>query len=59
MTKLKLNVSKSKCMMFHMPQTKDPSLKLSICNLKIEEGDNLSFLGLIIDRNMCSRLKTK
>ena len=40
---LSLNVSKTKLMMFHMPQ-KFPSLKLSICNLKIEEVDHFIFL---------------
>ena len=29
-----------------------PSLKLSICNLNIEEVDHFNFLGLIIEKNM-------
>ena len=29
-----------------------PSLKLSICNLKIEEVDHFNLLGLIINKNM-------
>ena len=47
-----LNVSKTKLIMFHMPQKNVPSLKLSICNIKIEEVDHFNFLGLIIDKNM-------
>ena len=40
-------------MMFYMPQKNVPSLKSSICNLKIEEVDHFNFLGLIIsDKNM-------
>ena len=49
---ISLNVSKTRLMMFHMPQNNVPSLKLSICNLKIEEVDHFNFLGLIIDKNM-------
>ena len=47
--RLSLNISKTQFMMFHMPQIVR-SLKLSICNLKIEEVDHLSFLGLIINK---------
>ena len=47
-----LNVSKTRFMMFYMPQKNVPSLKLSRCNLNIEEVDHFNFLGLIIDKNM-------
>ena len=50
--RLSLNVSKTRLMMFYMPQKNVPSLKLSICNLNIEEVDHFNFLGLIIDKNM-------
>ena len=39
-------------MMFYMPQKNVHSLKLSICNLNIEEVDHFNFLGLIMDKNM-------
>ena len=48
--RLILNVSKTKLMMFHMPQKNVPSLKLSMCNLNIEKVDHFNFLGLIIDK---------
>ena len=48
--RLSLNVSKTKLIMFHMPQKNVPSLKLSICNLNIEKVEHLNFLGLIIDK---------
>ena len=50
--RLSLNVSKTRLMMFYMPQKNVPSLKLSICHLNIEEVDHFNFLGLIIDKNM-------
>ena len=50
--RLSLNVSKTRLMMFYMPQKNVPSLKLSICNLNIEEVDHFNYLGLIIDKNM-------
>ena len=50
--RLSLNVSKTKLMMFHMPQKNVPSLKLSIRNLNIEKVDHFNFLGLKIDKNM-------
>ena len=39
-------------MMFLHATKNVPSLKLSICNLNIEEVDHFNFLGLIIDKNM-------
>ena len=41
--RLSLNVSKTRLMMFYMPQKNVPSLKLSICNLNIEEVDHFNF----------------
>ena len=50
--RLSLHVSKTKLIIFHLPQKNVSSLKLSICNLKIEEVDHFNFLGLISDKNM-------
>ena len=50
--RLSLNVSKTRLMNFLHATKNVPSLKLSICNLNIEEVDHFNFLGLIIDKNM-------
>ena len=50
------NVSITKLMMFHMPHKNVSSVRLSICNLKIEEVYHFNFLGLIIDNNMSATL---
>ena len=47
--KLCLNVSKSKFILFHMPQKVVPSLSFSLDGLEIEHVYNLNFLGLIIN----------
>ena len=44
-----LNVSKSKFMLFHMPQKVVPCLSFSLNGLKIEHVYNFNFLGLIIN----------
>ena len=44
-----LNVSKSKFMLFHMPQKVVPSLSFSLNGLEIEHVYNFNFLGLIIN----------
>ena len=49
---LSLNVSKTRLMMFYMPQKKCSFSEIIICNLNIEEVDHFNFLGLIIDKNM-------
>ena len=45
--KLCLNVSKSKFMLFHMPQKVVPSLSFSLNGLEIEHVYNFNLLGLI------------
>ena len=47
--KLCLNVSKSKFMLFHMPQKVIPCLSFSINGLQIENVHNFNFLGLTIN----------
>ena len=52
--KLSLNIRKTKCMLFHSPNTKiqfDP--KLVINNIEIERVKNFNFLGLNINENLC------
>ena len=49
MNKLCLNVSKSKFMLFHMPQKVIPCLSFSINGLQIENVYNFNFLGLTIN----------
>ena len=44
-----LNVSKSKFMLFHMPQKVVPCLSFSLNGLEIEHVYNFNFLGLIIN----------
>ena len=50
--KLCLNVSKSKFMLFQMPQNRVPQLLFSIDRMHIEQVTEFIFLGLIIDSNL-------
>ena len=47
--KLCLNVSKSKFMLFHMPQNVVPCLSFSLNGLEIKHVYNFNFLGLNIN----------
>ena len=51
-TKLCLNVTKSKFMIFQMPEKRVPQLSLNIEGLHIEQVYEFNFLGLIIDANL-------
>ena len=50
--KLCLNVSKSKFMLFHMPQKNIPQLSFNINGLNMEYVTEFNFLGLILDSNL-------
>ena len=50
--KLCLNVTKSKCMIFYMPQKRVPQLSFNIEGLHIEQVNEFNFLGSIIDANL-------
>ena len=50
--KLSLNVSKTKAMLFHMPQKKVTYPTLKIDNHNIEFVSNFNYLGVIIDENL-------
>ena len=50
--KLSLNVSKTKAMIFHMPQTKVPNYQLTIAGSHIEFVDHFNFLGITIDNHL-------
>ena len=50
--KLSLNQSKSKCMIFHVPNKDIQYLTLKIDNVIIEKVDEFSFLGLTVDTNL-------
>ena len=50
--KLCLNVSKSKFMLFHMPQKRVPHLLFSIDRMHIEQVTEYNFLGLILESNL-------
>ena len=50
--KLGLNVSKSKFMLFQMPQKRVPHLLFSIDRMHIKQVTEFNFLGLIIDSNL-------
>ena len=50
--KLCLNVTKSKFMIFQMPQKKVPQLSFNIDGLQIDQVYEFNFLGLIIDANL-------
>ena len=49
--KLSLNVRKTKCMLFHSPNTRfDFVPKLVINNIEVERVENFNFLGLNINK---------
>ena len=50
--KLCLNVTKSKFMIFQMPQKRVPQLSFNIEGLQIEQVYEFNFLGLLIDANL-------
>ena len=50
--KLCLNVTKSKFMIFQMPQKKVPQLSFNIDGLQIDQVCEFNFLGLIIDADL-------
>ena len=50
--KLCLNVTKSKFMIFQMPQKKVPQLSFNIDDLQIDQVYEFNFLGLTIDANL-------
>ena len=50
--KLCLNVTKSKFMIFQMPQKRVPQLSFNIEGLHIEQVYEFNFLGLLIDANL-------
>ena len=50
--RLCINVSKTKFMMFHMPQKHVPNLNLSINGVNIDKVEEFNFLGLILDTNL-------
>ena len=50
--KLSLNVSKTKAMIFHMPQKKVPNYQLTIAGSHIEFVDHFNFLGITIDKHL-------
>ena len=50
--KLCLNLSKSKFMLFQMPQKRVPNLLFNIDRMHIEQVTEFNFLGLIIDSNL-------
>ena len=50
--KLCLNLSKSKFMLFQMPQKRVPNLLFNIDRIHIEQVTEINFLGLIIDSNL-------
>ncbi len=52
LNKLSLNASKSKCMMFHMPQKHIRCPKLKIDQVEIEQVKDFNLLGIVIDRQL-------
>ena len=51
--KLSLNIKKTKCMLFHTPNTRFSFIpKLEINNIEIERVKNFNFLGLTINENL-------
>jgi hypothetical protein len=52
LNKLSLNISKTKCMIFHKPQKKIVKPCIEIENKQIEYVDNFSLLGIIVDKNL-------
>ena len=52
LNKLSLNISKTKCMIFHKPQKKLVPHSLMIEDRQIEYVENFSLLGIIIDKGL-------
>ena len=52
LNKLCLNITKSKFMLFHMPQRITPQLHLNIKGSPIENVNEFNFLGLTLDCNL-------
>ena len=51
--KLSLNIKKTKCMLFHTPNTKFKFIpKLVINDTELERVENLNFVGLTINENL-------
>ena len=57
--KLLLNKSKTKYMVFHMPNKRIQALTLKIDDVYIERVDELNFLGLTLDTNLNWRKHTE
>lgn len=52
LNKLSLNISKTKCMVFHTPQKRVQKPEISICNESIEYVSDFNFLGIVINENL-------
>ncbi len=50
--KLSLNVSKTKCMVFHTPQKQIANLSLEIDGVAIEQVSEFNFLGILISEHL-------
>ena len=48
--KLSLNASKTKCMVFNMPQKKVVIPRLKLAGSEIESVDQFNFLGITLDK---------
>ena len=59
LNKLCLNITKSKFMLFHMPQRITPQLHLNIKGSPIENVNEFNFLGLTLDCNLNFKPHTK
>ena len=52
LNKLSLNETKTKCMMFHMPQKKFTRPTLRINGVDIEQVKEFNFLGIVLNKNL-------
>ena len=50
--KLSLNASKTKCMVFNMPQKKVVIPRLNLADTEIESVDQFNFLGITLDKHL-------
>ena len=50
--KLSLNASKTKCMVFNMPQKKVVIPRLKLADTEIESVDQFNFLGITLDKHL-------
>ena len=52
---LKLNVSKTKCMLIHPPRSRNfpPTLNIQLCGCRIEQVTSFKFLGVIVSDTLC------